>query len=306
MKRILIIKHGSLGDIIFSLSVLKSIKVHYFDYEIDLLTEKKYFDFFKKTNYFHNFIEDNRSNNYLINFKLIYLIINNKYDYILDLQNSSRTSFYNFFVRVFGKSIISSSRSFSHFKYIIPKQGMETTTQGLFNQLKLLDIHEVKNLEYKWLDVKLEKKFNNNFVLFITGASKNGKYKQWDPQKFGELAVYCEQKKYKICIIGKSQDHESVSYIINNCKNVLNKIDSSPPEVIYSLAKKSNLVITNDTGPGHIAALSKTNILWIVNDNKISKANISNKSSNFKIYNKNIKNISTNNVINYIKENNLL
>ena len=118
MKRILIIKHGSLGDIIFSLSVLKSIKVHYFDYEIDLLTEKKYFDFFKKTNYFHNFIEDNRSNNYLINFKLIYLIINNKYDYILDLQNSSRTSFYNFFVRVFGKSIISSSRSFSHFKYI--------------------------------------------------------------------------------------------------------------------------------------------------------------------------------------------
>ena len=33
-------------------------------------------------------------------------------------------------------------------------------------------------------------------------------------------------------------------------------IDNSPPEVIYSLALISKLIITNDTGPGHIASLA--------------------------------------------------
>ena len=50
---------------------------------------------------------------------------------IIDLQNSKRTSYYHFIFRIFGKSLISSSRKFSHFRYIIPVQGKETATQGL-------------------------------------------------------------------------------------------------------------------------------------------------------------------------------
>ena len=57
MNRILVIKHGSLGDIVFSLPIMHSICVHYPNVSIDLLIEKKYFNFLSKANYFDNFLE---------------------------------------------------------------------------------------------------------------------------------------------------------------------------------------------------------------------------------------------------------
>ena len=306
MKRILIIKHGSLGDIVFSLPVMDSIYSNFINEEIDLLTEKKYFNFLKKTKYFKNIIEDNRSSNIILCVKLLILLLKNKYDLIIDLQNSDRTSFYHLFFRLFGSSAISSSRNFAQFRYKIPEQGYEKSTNGLFNQIKLLKISKNLKNNLNWLQTPLDKKYGDRFVLFIPGVSKKAKYKQWDLEKFGELARYCESRAYNICVVGTKEDEKSISYIKKNCKNIINDINKSPPEIIYSIAKKSHLIITNDTGPGHIAALSETNMLWILNDNNISKANIEDNKKNFKILNKSVHSIATKEVIDYIKKNNLL
>ena len=53
MKKILIIKHGSLGDIILALPAFASIRSHYNKSEILLLTEKRYFNFFDKSPYIY-------------------------------------------------------------------------------------------------------------------------------------------------------------------------------------------------------------------------------------------------------------
>ena len=306
MNRILIIKHGSLGDIIFALPVMLSIHSHYKDHTIDILTEKKYFNFLKKSNYFTNYIGDDRSNKFNITIKNLYKLLFNKYDLIIDLQNSSRTSAYNFFFKIFSKAKISSSRKFSDYRYHIPPQGTETTTQGLFNQIKLINIHQVKKISYEWLNTKLDIKHNNNIVLFIPGVSKKGNYKQWEHKNFGALAKYLEKNNYLICVVGTSDDVSSIMHIKNSCKKIIDYTDKSPPEVIYSLAKISKLVITNDTGPGHIASLTNKNILWVANDNKITKANIPNTSNNYKLLSHNIKNISLNDAIKFIEKNNLL
>ncbi|MDC0195055.1 glycosyltransferase family 9 protein [Alphaproteobacteria bacterium] len=306
MNRILIIKHGSLGDIIFALPVMYSIHMHYKDCTIDILTEKKYFNFLKKSNYFTNYIADDRSNKFNITIKNLYKLSFNKYDLIIDLQNSSRTSAYNFFFKIFSKAKISSSRKFSDYRYLIPPQGTETTTQGLFNQIKLINILQIKKISYEWLNTKLDLKHNNNIVLFIPGVSKKGIYKQWEPKNFAALAKYLENNNYLICVVGTSDDNSSIMHIKSNCKKVIDFTNKSPPEVIYSLAKISKLVITNDTGPGHIASLANTNILWVVNDNKITQANIPNTSNNYKLLSLNIKNISLNDSIKFIEKNNLL
>ena len=95
MKKILIIKHGSLGDIILALSAFASIRAYYYNSNIYLLTEKKYFDFFKKSPYVDSLIEDNRKENLLISFNKKIKLFREKFDLIIDLQNSKRTSFYN-------------------------------------------------------------------------------------------------------------------------------------------------------------------------------------------------------------------
>jgi len=306
MKKILVIKHGSLGDIIFSIPAMFSIKKKYLNSRIDLLTEEKFKSLLIKTKIFNQILTDNRKASFLITFMNIFRLTKKNYDLVIDLQNSQRTSFYNFFFRIFSKSYICSSRPFSHYRYRIPKQGSEKAKIGLSKQLLLLDIKIQNNLNYDWLKQKINKEISSPIVMLIPGVSKNSEYKQWEPKKFLKIAQYCESKNYKICIVGSKLDFDATSLILKECKNVIDMIDKSPPGVIYSLALKSKLILSNDTGPGHIAALANKNIIWLLNDNLISQSNIENQNSNHKIFSRSIKDISVNFVIDYIEENNLL
>ena len=75
----------------------------------------------------------------------------------------------------------------------------------------------------------------------------------------------------------------------------------SPPEIIYSVAKKSDLIISNDTGPGHIAALSHSPILFLGNDNVISKSNLSEYKNGYNILIDSITNLSIESVLDFLK-----
>jgi len=305
VKKILIIKHGSLGDIILALSAFASIRNYYKDAKITLLTEKKYFNFFKISSYINDFIEDDRKQGFIMSIVDKIKLFNNKFDLIIDLQNSKRTSIYNIFFRFFQKTVICSSRSFAHLHYKIPKQGKESISSGLFNQLKLLGIEKIKRLDYSWLDVKLEEKIKKPLALFIPGVSEKGIYKQWQPYKFAEVAKYLEKLNYTICVVGTRSDYESVLPIVNSCKNLINKIEQSPPEVIYSYASNAEIIFSNDTGPGHIAALAKKNFVWIVNENNISRANLPIGEHVHVVKSSSVKVISSKEVINFIKKNKL-
>ena len=172
--------------------------------------------------------------------------------------------------------------------------------------MKLLNISVKQDINYDWLKVNLKDKFDKSFVLIIPGVSKGSEYKQWQPEKFVEIAQFCESKNFRVCIVGTKLDLYCAKKIINNCNNVINKIEQSPPEIIYSIALKSSLIFSNDTGPGHIASLSNRNIIWILNNNSISKANIGNRLSNHKIFSDSVKDITSGEVIKYIEKRQLL
>ena len=222
---------------------------------------------------FDQFLIDKRAG-FLPSFSLIRKIINGKYDLIIDLQNSKRTNFYHFFTKIFSRSRINGSRSFVHDRYTIPAQGKESPTQGLYNQLKLLDIKQ-SDPDLSWLvsDKENQSIENKDIVLVIPGVSKSGHARQWSPNKYQQLCSILESKGYYICLVGTKNDASSFQPILNGCKNIINLIDRSPPEIIYTVASKSKLIISNDTGPGHIAALSKNNTLWLALNNNVTKAN---------------------------------
>ena len=306
MKKILVIKHGSLGDITFSLEAMFAIKKKYPDSLIHLLTEKKYTSFFSKTKFFDKIIVDNRKDFLLISFLNLLKLLKENFDLIIDLQNSQRTSIYNLIFRLFNKGLICSSRSFAHLRYKIPIQGKETAKVGLSNQLKLLNINTNIALNYDWLKVNIKDEITQPTVLIIPGVSQRNEFKQWQSEKFADVAKFCELKNFRVCIVGTKLDILSAKAIIHKCSNVLNKINFSPPEVIYSIALKSSLIFSNDTGPGHIASLANKNMIWILDNNNVSKANIDDKITNHKISADSVKNISSKEVIQYIEKNKLL
>ena len=305
-KKILVIKHGSLGDIVFALEPILAIQKKFNNSVIDLVTEEKFIPFFKKIKMFDQFFIDNRKGFFLTLF-LISNIIRGKYDLIIDLQNSKRTNFYHFFIKIFSRSRINGSRSFVHDRYIIPPQGKESPTQGLFNQLKIIDIGYI-DPDFSWLvSDKEDQSFENkDVILVIPGVSKSGHTKQWSPNKYQQLCSFLESKGYYICLVGTKYDAESSQPIIDQCKNIINLIDRSPPEIIYTVASKSKLVISNDTGPGHIASLSKVNTLWLALDNSVTKSNLSFRQNNHLVLKNNMEDLSLNEVKDYISKNQLL
>ena len=96
MSNILIIKHGSLGDIAQASGAIQDIFENHKEDQLYLLTTKPYFELFKKNPFIYEVILDKR----LSRFNLIYLyslmrkLKKLNLIKIYDLQNSSRTKFY--------------------------------------------------------------------------------------------------------------------------------------------------------------------------------------------------------------------
>ena len=96
MSNILIIKHGSLGDIAQASGAIQDISQNHKNNQIYLLTTEPYFDLFKKNPFIYDVILDKR----LSKFNLIYLyslmrkLKKLNFQRVYDLQNSSRTKFY--------------------------------------------------------------------------------------------------------------------------------------------------------------------------------------------------------------------
>ena len=96
MSNILIIKHGSLGDIAQASGAIQDISDNHPNDDIYILSTKPYYDLLKKNPNITDVILDKR----LSRFNLIYLYLlmrkikKYKFVKVYDLQNSKRTSFY--------------------------------------------------------------------------------------------------------------------------------------------------------------------------------------------------------------------
>ena len=101
MKKILVIKHGSLGDIIFALPSMISIRKKYPESLIYLLTEEKYVSLLMKPKIFDKIFINNRKDFIFKSILDVFKLLRMEYDTVIDLQNSKRTSIYNLVFRWF-------------------------------------------------------------------------------------------------------------------------------------------------------------------------------------------------------------
>ena len=96
MSNILVIKHGSLGDIAQACGAIQDISENHPEDQIHILTTKPYFELFRKNPFVHNVILDKRKSRF--NLIYLYMLMRNlkkkNFRKVYDLQNSSRTKFY--------------------------------------------------------------------------------------------------------------------------------------------------------------------------------------------------------------------
>ena len=179
--KILIIKHGSLGDLVLSFGAIKTLNYHHPNDELYLLTQSNYKNIFIKLPYVKEILIDNRSTIIQSIINYLKIIKKNKFDLVVDLQNSNRTQIYHLFTRVFTNTKILSARKFSNIKYQQQTLGIQHITENHKDQLSKLNIHKYFSPDLSWMSLK--KTHKNNYVIMIPGASKT------------EITKNCQTKK---------------------------------------------------------------------------------------------------------------
>ena len=262
MQKILIIKHGSLGDIVSSTSAIKPIRDHYKNSLITLLTSKNYVSFFSNSHIFNSVLQDDRKG--FFNFiKVIYLIYRAKFNLIIDLQNSNRTFFYCFLLRLFSSVKINSTNYFAHYRYKYDKNNPPHVIKGLSNQIKMLGINSLTKPYLTWMkNTKFELKElkNKDYFIINPGCSSKNLVKRWSAKKYSEVCIFLISKKIIPVVIGTNQDAEIINEIQKYEKGILNLLNKSSLEVIYNLAFMAKGALSNDTGPAHLIASTKCKI----------------------------------------------
>ena len=262
MSNILIIKHGSLGDIAQASGAIQDINEAHKEDQIYLLTAKQYVDLFKKNPFIKEVILDKR----LSRFNLIYLYLLMKklkklnFKKVYDLQNSSRTKFY--------KNILflnSNLNQWSSSETTLPQNvrkeefDKKPVLDRFDHQLKTsgLQTYHTMKPDFSWacsnID-KIKQEYNlKKYILLFPFCSEHLSIKKWP--HYNELIQKIKNKyqsKFKIIIAPGPLEIKNAKEIDADC--ILDNDKSLDISQLSSLIKDSSFVIANDTGPAHMAA----------------------------------------------------
>jgi len=258
MSNILIIKHGSLGDIAQISGAIQDIKENHPNDKILILTTSPYEGLFKKCPYIDKVYIDQRFprwNLYYL-FKLKKMILQFELTKIFDLQNSSRTSFY--------KKFLFKHIEWSSTETTLPRGSnkKDFDNEGVldrFNfQLKhsgIITKHTLKpNFSWACDNVDNLKKIYNleKYVLLFPFCSINLQHKKWP--HFNNLVSLINKRYSKIKIIIAPGPHEIKESNTINAQTILKDDKALTITELAGLIQDSEFVISNDTGPAHISA----------------------------------------------------
>ena len=262
MANILIIKHGSLGDIVQCSGAIQDIFEHHKNDEIHLMTTKPYFDLFKKNLHISNIILDKRLPRY--NLIYLYSLMKNikkyKFSKVYDLQNSSRTTFYkNILFPKALKDTWSSSETTSPEGTIKEIFDKDSVLSRFDHQLKSSGINTSHTLspDFSWSSSDISQIKNHHqldkYIVLFPFCSAHLQIKKWPYyNKLIELIKSKYSDKYKIVVApGPLEINDSKDI---NALSILDGEKILDISQLSSLIKDSSFVIANDTGPAHMAA----------------------------------------------------
>ena len=308
MSNILIIKHGSLGDLIQANGAIKDIKKHYENRKVFLLTSKPYSLFMSECPYLDGVIIDKR----LPRWNLVFLYnlkkLLSKYNFskVVDLQNSKRTKFYK-------KFILNNAEWSSSIDTLEPGQSKKDFDKSpvldrMELQLKKSNITTkyVKDIDLSWAKEDLSnltKQYTNrDYILLFPFCSKKHLNKKWP--YFNDLITKIRREyknNYSILVAPGPDEIEESKKLKANV--VLEEGKSLTIKRLISLINEAKFIISNDTGPAHIAShLKKKGLVLFGSHTSAKKVSIGN--SNFKVLTvKNLKDLTSDNVMQQIRTN---
>ena len=282
MSNILIIKHGSLGDLIQANGAIQDIKNSFKTSKVLLLTSRAYLEFMSSCPYIDGVILDKR----LPRWNLFYLkdlkklLEKYEFSHVFDLQNSNRTKFYKKYL--LKKPIWSSSETSLDDGEKLSDFNEDSVLTRIEKQLKksnvLIKYTQAIDLNWSIKDISrnLKQYTNGDYVLLFPFCSKKHVQKKWP--YYSELIVKIKEfykNRYPVLVAPGPNEIDEAKRL--NAKLVLDKNKPVNISFLVSLINSAKYIVSNDTGPAHICShLNKKGIALFGSHTTAKKVNIGN------------------------------
>jgi len=275
VKNILIIKPSALGDIALSLPALASIRKSYPDAKITWLVRTEFAPLLEMTKNLDDLILFDRKllgkcwyrpKAFMALIRFFRVLRKGRFDLVIDLQGLFRTAFFAWvtasklrfgmkdareFAGLFYTQLISKSDDCIH---LIDYHNKIISAAGVSEPVIDYGLQISGESESK-VDELLESRgcLNQKYAVLITGAAHERKC--WSVKKFAVLAEKLN-KQFGLTVIAVGTASESNRLQQLKDISVVEVIDlagKTTIPVLAALLKRAEIVISNDTGPGHIA-----------------------------------------------------
>jgi ADP-heptose:LPS heptosyltransferase len=265
-KRILIIRHGALGDFICTLGAFAAIRAHHKNDHITLLTSTPYLSLAQATGFFDEYHIDNRPKVFIFHkwLALRAWFRRSQFDRVYDLQTSKRT---NLYYKFFGPGKMpewsGTATKCSH-----PQTTPHRTTMHIFDrfadQLKIAGIPHTPLPHVEWANTDIIKfKLPEKFILLIPGCSAQAEFKRWPAAYYAQLAQRIWERGILPVVIGSIVDQTVVQDVLRLCPHVLDLFQKTSLLEVIALAHHAQAIVGNDTGPVHLAAAKRKPTLML-------------------------------------------
>lgn len=263
MKKILVIRFSSIGDIVLTTPVVRCLKNQIQDVEIHVLAKKKFSNLYKTNPYVDKVYEyDDSLKKNIQELKL------ENYDYIVDLQKNKRSvrvtralrcphssfpklNFKKFLLTAFKINTMPDIHIVDRYFKAVEKLGVKNDCQGL-------DFFISEKNDYPISE--LPANFQDGFYAFVIGGTY--KTKILPAVKIVEVIKKLQRP---VVLLGGPDDIERADEVLSSVDNanVISLAGKINLEQSASLVKKAKSVLTNDTGLMHIAAAFHKNIVSV-------------------------------------------
>ncbi|MBI9037958.1 MAG: glycosyltransferase family 9 protein [Bacteroidales bacterium] len=262
MKKILVIRFSSIGDIVLTSPIVRCLKNQIMDCELHFLTKKAFVSIVENNpniDKVHSIEKD-------VN-EIIPQLYKEGFDFVVDLHNNIRTYLVKKKLKKPSASfnklniqkwiLVNFKRNFLPDIHIVDRYFQAIKSLGIKNDNKGLDffIDENNKIERS----QLPETHRNGFVGFVIGGKHSTKMLPED-----KIISICKKIDKPIILLGGPEDFEKGEIIQKNFGDkVYNSCGKYSINQSASLIFLSEKVITNDTGLMHIAAAYKKKIVSV-------------------------------------------
>lgn len=304
-KKILIIKHGALGDIIQALDAFASVRQGNVNAHIAIMTTPAFVNLMRAMPWFDEVINDPRAGILQLESNLfIRRQIRRDWTYVIDMQCSRRTNRYHQFYCRKGTSWIGTAQNCSD---PLPDfTGVNNRDRMIFSAKCANGIETHADLS--WLLENGQDDAVNSlriptkkFAVFVSGCSPHRPEKRWSAAHYATVGKFFFSLGYDVILVGTLADENTVNEIMDHLPSASNLCGKTSIQQLTTLFAKSEFVLGNDTGPIFLAAKTGTKTLVLMGSATIPDAMRPIQDNSFWLHKSEINAITPKQVIQKIK-----